>query len=294
MVRLPSLNALRAFEAAARHQSFARAAAELHVSEGAISRHVKLLEEELALPLFIRRARKVELTEHGRKFLPVLSKAFKAIATGFADVAAEAPKLRLLSQPSFSIRWLIPRLDLFRQEHPKIDVHVTTGIYEWPDAMGGGYDLAFGCGPERPEGWEAMLVVGTNMTPVCSPRLLKRHAIASPADLGQFNLLHTTPDRRDWTSWLAEFASGEVDPTSGETFPILDMAIQAAVMAQGVAMGDLTLLTDEVKTGKLVCPFPDMVLRLDADNYYAYGPSTKWNKPRVLAFRQWLEVVARD
>jgi LysR family glycine cleavage system transcriptional activator len=290
-MRLPSLNALRAFEAAARHQSFARAAAELHVSEGAISRHVKLLEEELGLPLFIRRARKVELTEHGRKFLPVLSKAFKSIAAGFADVAAEAPKLRLLSQPSFSIRWLIPRLDLFRRSHPAIEVHVTTGIYEWPEAVGGGYDLVFGCGPQCPEGWEAMLVVPTNMTPVCSPRLLESRAIAAPADLARFNFLHTTPDRRDWTNWLQEFANGEVDPMSGETFPVLDMAIQAAVMGQGVAMGDLTLLTDEVKTGKLVCPLPDLVLREDADNYYVYGPAAKWLKPRVVAFRQWLASV---
>src|SRR5262245_22292368 len=142
-MRLPSLNALRAFEAAARHQSFARAAGELHVSEGAISRHVKLLEEELGLPLFIRRARRVELTEAVRKFLPVLSKAFKAITAGVADVAAEAPKLRLLSQPSFSIRWLIPRLDRFRRSHPAIEVKITTGIYEWPEAMGGAYDLVF-------------------------------------------------------------------------------------------------------------------------------------------------------
>ena len=291
-MRLPSLNALRAFEAAARHQSFARAAAELHVSEGAISRHVKLLEEDIGLPLFIRQARRVELTEQGRKFLPVLSKAFKAIAAGLADVAAEAPKLRLLSQPSFSIRWLIPRLDRFRESHPAIEVKLTTGIYEWPEALGGGYDLAFGCGPQCPEGWEAMLVVPTSMTPVCSPRLLQGRAIAVPADLGQFNLLHTTPDRRDWTSWISNFAPGEVDPMSGETFPLLDMAIQAAVMGQGVAMGDLTLLTDEITTGKLICPLPDLVLRHDADNYYVYGPSAKWSRPRVLAFRQWLASVA--
>jgi LysR family glycine cleavage system transcriptional activator len=291
-MRLPSLNALRAFEAAARHQSFARAAAELHVSEGAVSRHIKLLEEDLGLPLFVRRARKVELTEHGRKFLPVLSKAFKSIAAGFADVAAEAPKLRLLSQPSFSIRWLIPRLDLFRQSHPATEVHVTTGIYEWPEAVGGGYDLVFGCGPRCPDGWQAMLVVPTNMTPICSPRLLESRAIAAPSDLAHFNLLHTTPDRHDWRNWLAEFASGEVDPMNGETFPVLDMAIQAAVMGQGVAMGDLTLLTDEVKTGKLVCPLPELVLREDADNYYVYGPAAKWNKPRVLAFRQWLASVS--
>jgi len=293
-LRLPSLNALRAFETAARHQSFARAAAELHVTEGAISRHVKLLEEELGLPLFIRRPRKVELTEHGRKLLPALSKAFKTIASGFADVAAEAPKLKLLSQPSFSIRWLIPRLDRFREGHPAIPVNITTGIYEWPDAIGGGYDLVFGCGPECPDGWEAMLVVPATMTPVCSPRLLKGRSIATPADLTQFNLLHTTPNRSDWKIWIAEFAADDVDAMSGETFPVLDMAIQAAVLGQGIAMGDLTLLTDELRSGKLVCPLPELELRRDADNYYAYGPSARWNRPRVLAFRQWLATLVRD
>lgn len=292
-MRLPSLNALRAFEAAARHQSFARAAAELHVTEGAISRHIKLLEEELGLPLFLRRPRKVELTEHGRKFLPVLSKAFKTIATGFAEVAAEAPKLKLLSQPSFSIRWLIPRLDLFRQRHPAIQINITTGIYEWPEAIGGGYDLAFGCGPQCPEGWEAMLVVSATMTPVCSPRLLKNKVITTPADLAGFNLLHTTPDRRDWKIWIEEFAIGDVDVMSGETFPILDMAIQAAVMGQGIAMGDLTLLADELESGKLICPLAELALRRAAEDYYVYGPSARWNKPRVLAFRQWLESVTR-
>jgi LysR family glycine cleavage system transcriptional activator len=293
-MRLPSLNALRAFEAAARHQSFARAAAELHVTEGAISRHIKLLEEEVGLPLFIRRPRKVELTEHGAKLLPSLNKAFKTIASGFAEVAAEAPKLKLLSQPSFSIRWLIPRLDEFRQSHPAIPINITTGLYEWPDAIGGGYDLAFGCGPQCPEGWEATLVVSATMTPVCSPRLLKGRSITTPADLTQFNLLHTTPNRSDWKIWIAEFARDEVDPMNGETFPVLDMAIQAAVLGQGIAMGDLTVLGEELNSGKLVCPLPQLALRRDADNYYVYGPATRWNRPRVAAFRQWLERISSE
>lgn len=291
-MRLPSLNALRAFEAAARHQSFARAAAELHVSEGAVSRHIKLLEEELGLPLFIRRPRRVELTEHGRKLLPSLTRAFKAIGQGFADVAAEAPKLKLLSQPSFSIRWLIPRLDRFRDGHPGISVNVTTGLFEWPEAAGGGYDLVFGCGPDCPEGFEAMFVAPATMTPVCSPRLLKGRGIGAPADLAGFNLLHTTPDRRDWRIWLEEFSVSDVDWMSGETFPVLDMAIQAAVMGQGIAMGELTLLGDEMAGGELVCPLPDMVLRRPSEDYYVYGPRAGWNKPRVQAFRKWLEAIA--
>ncbi len=291
-MRLPSLNALRAFEAAARHQSFARAAAELHVSEGAVSRHVKLLEEELGLPLFIRLPRKVELTEHGRKLLPSLTRAFKTMAQGFADVAAEAPKLKLLSQPSFSIRWLIPRLDRFRRDHPGIAVNVTTGLFDWPEAIGGGYDLVFGCGPDCPEGFEAMFVVAATMMPVCSPRLLEGRSIGTPGDLAGFNLLHTTPDRRDWRVWLEEFGVNDVDAMNGETFPVLDMAIQAAVMGQGIAMGELTLLNDEMASGELVCPLPDMALRRPAEDYYVYGPSAGWGKPRVQAFRKWLEAVA--
>ena len=293
-MRLPSLNALRAFEAAARHQSFARAAAELHVTEGAVSRHVKLLEEELGLPLFIRRPRQVELTEHGRKLLPTLSRAFKTIAQGCADVAAEAPKLKLLSQPSFSIRWLIPRLDRFRTDHPGIVVNVTTGLYEWPEAIGGGYDLVFGCGPDCPDGFAAMFVVPATMTPVCSPRLLKDRAVAAPTHLAGFNLLHTTPDRRDWRIWLEEFQVSDVDAMTGETFPVLDMAIQAAVLGQGIAMGELTLLDDEMANGELICPLPDLVLRRPSEDYYVYGPKASWDKPRVLAFRKWLEAVAKN
>jgi LysR family glycine cleavage system transcriptional activator len=131
------------------------------------------------------------------------------------------------------------------------------------------------------------------MTPVCSPRILKNRTIATPVDLAGFNLLHTTPNRSDWRIWIAEFAADDVDPMSGETFPVLDMAIQAAVLGQGIAMGDLTLLADELRSGKLVCPLPELALRRDADNYYVYGPSASLNRPRVLAFRQWLLAIAQ-
>jgi len=138
------------------------------------------------------------------------------------------------------------------------------------------------------------MVVPATMTPVCSPRLLKGRSIATPADLAQFNLLHTTPNRSDWKIWIAEFAVDQVDAMSGETFPVLDMAIQAAVLGQGIAMGDLTLLAQELASGKLICPLPDLALRRDAENYYVYGPSARWNRPRIAAFREWLQAVAQD
>ena len=287
-LRLPSLNSLRAFEAAARNQSFVRAAAELHVTEGAVSRHIKLLEEELGLPLFYRRPRRVELTAHGERLLPVLTRAFKAIATGVGQVAAEGRTLKLLSQPSYSIRWLIPRLDDFRAAHPQLPVHLTTAPHDWPDVMGGGFDLVFACGPARPAGWEAEKVLSAAMTPVCSPRLRHIGSLASAADLTRFNLLHTTADRRDWRVWLRSFETPEVDAMSGETFPTLDMAMQAAAMGQGVAIGDLALLGSELRSGALICPLPHLVHRADDDDYYVYGPQELWDSPRVRTFRTWL------
>lgn len=291
-MRLPSLNALRAFEAAARLESFARAAAELHVTEGAVSRHVKLLEDELGLPLFFRRPRRVELTEHGRKLLPVLSRAFRTIAAGVAQVAAEGKVLKLVSQPSYSIRWLIPRLDDFRRRHPEIQLHVTTALGDWDEIIGGGFDLAFGCGPHCPEGWEAQKIVPAAMTPVCAPRLLAGRPLKEAADLARFNLLHTTSDRRDWKVWLAHFDAPGVDAMMGETFPTLDMAMQAAVMGQGIAMGELTLLGEELGSGKLICPLPDLVYRSDDEDYYVWGPSEVWNRPRIKTFRDWLAEAA--
>lgn len=292
-VRLPSLNALRAFEAAARHESFARAAGELNVTEGAVSRHIRLLEDELGLPLFYRRPRQVELTAHGEKLLPVLTRAFKSIATGVRQVAAEGKALKLISQPSYSIRWLIPKLDDFRARHPQIPVHLTTAPHDWADIKGGGYDLVFGCGPARPEGWAAEKIVPAAMTPVCSPRLRDRGLLVTASDLARFNLLHTTADRRDWLVWLASFDTPGVDAMTGETFPTLDMAMQAAALGQGVAIGDLTLLGAELGSGALICPLPDLIHRADNDDYYVYGPQDIWDTPRIQAFRIWLQDVAR-
>ncbi|CAN5364009.1 transcriptional regulator GcvA [soil metagenome] len=293
-MRLPSLNALRAFESAARHESFARAALELHVSEGAVSRHIRLLEEELGLPLFYRRPRKVELTAHGESLLPVLSKAFKAIATGVRQVAGEGHALKIISQPSFSIRWLIPKLRDFRAIHPEIPVHVTTESHDRADLSGGGYDLAFGCGPLAPDGWHAEKITPAAMTPVCAPHLPHRAALNSAADLSRFNLLHSTTDRHDWLVWLARFGSPDDDAGQGETFQTLDMAMQAAVLGQGVAIGDLTLLGAELAAGTLICPLPGLVYRSEDEDYFVYGPLEVWDTPRVKAFRQWLRTPPSD
>jgi len=230
-MRLPPLNALRAFEAAARHQSIARAANELCVTQGAVSRHVKLLEEDLGVSLFRRLARGIELTEQGRRFLPVVSNAFESIAVGARQVASAKRDLNIICPPSFSIRWLIPRLEGFRQRFPDIEIRLTTAIYD-PDAFHlGDFDLGFDCGaPMRPDGVDAVLIGPELLTPVCAPALLDGAVLEKPEDLAAFRLLHTTPDRRDWRVWLEAYNVKSVDPLSGELFPSLDMAVRAAAM----------------------------------------------------------------
>jgi LysR family glycine cleavage system transcriptional activator len=295
-MRLPTLNALRAFEAAARHQSIARAADELCVTQGAVSRHVKLLEEELGVSLFRRLPRGIELTEQGKRFLPILTDAFESIAVGARRIASAKRDLKIICPPSFSIRWLIPRLERFRERFPDIQIRLTTAMYNWDEFYSGDFDLGFDCGDSnRPEGIEAVTIVPELLTPVCAPAMLEGESpLGRPEDLAAFKLLHTTPDRRDWTIWLEAYGVNGVDPMSGEIFPSLDMAVKAAVMGQGITMGDMILVREELETGKLICPFEDRTLTTDWEGYCLYGRTGCWDDPRAAAFKTWLLETATE
>ena len=295
-MRLPHLNALRAFEAAARHESIARAADELCVTQGAVSRHVKILEEELGVQLFRRLPRGIELTEQGRRFFPILTGAFETIAVGARQIASSKRDLKIICPPSFSIRWLVPRLEQFRERFPEIQVRLTTAMYEWDEFYSGDFDLGFDCGnSNRPDGIEAVKIVPELLTPVCAPTLLDSGpSLNVPEDLVAFRLLHTTPDRHDWSAWLKAFSVKGVDPMSGETYPNLDMAIKAAVMGQGVTMGDMALIGYELETGQLVCPFDNLMCSTDWEGYCLYGPKGCWDDPRVSAFKAWLLETAAN
>ncbi|WP_292121786.1 LysR substrate-binding domain-containing protein [Mesorhizobium sp.] len=289
-MRLPSLNALRAFEAAARHRSFARAAEELCVTEGAISRHVKLLETALQVELFRRLPRGLVLTDAGRNFQPILEAAFESIAEGARDLQRQPRHLKVICPPTFSIRWLLPRLDRFKQQWPAIDVRLTTAPFDWEIFFGGEFDLAFDCGyPNRPKDIEAVLVLQSLCTPVCSPRLLERGVpLTSPADLVHHNLLHETPDRHDWRVWAGRFAPNLLDLNSGEVLPTADMAYRAAAMGQGIAIGDLSVLHEEIASGALVQPFKDMQVCDNTEAYHLCARRDCWADPRIATFHKWV------
>jgi DNA-binding transcriptional LysR family regulator len=298
IVKLPPLNALRAFEAAARHGGFTGAADELCVTRGAVSRHVKLLEEHLGVTLFRRLPQGLELTAQGRRFHPVLTDAFGMILRGARSVSADRSELRIICPPTTSIRWLIPKLERFRARRPDVRVNITTEFFEWGDFTAGGFDLGF-CGEDdvsRPAELMAQPVFPMLITPACSPALLEGPAaLRCPEDLAKVTLLQEDPDGYYWSRWLGAFGVKGVDPLSGEYFPNLDMAVKAAVMGLGVVLGDVVLTRDEFETGQLVVPFKDLVCETKWGRICLLGLASQWDEPKVEAFRTWVaEEAARD
>ncbi|WP_264213159.1 LysR substrate-binding domain-containing protein [Leisingera thetidis] len=288
-MRLPPLNALRAFEAAARHQGFIAAAEELFVTRGAVSRQVKILEDHIGVPLFHRHARGVALTAAGQRLCPVLTDAFARVLREVEQIAADASELRVICPPTLSIRWLLPQLEQFRAAHPEIKVRLTTSFYGGKGFERAEYDLGIALQnrPGRPPDIEVQPLFEMILSPACAPSLLPALA-EGPAALAGQRLLHESPRREDWATWVQHFGVEQADPAGGEAFPNLDMATRAAVMGAGVVMADLVLCQEELARGDLVLPFPDMVCGTPDGAYALIGERQKWHDPKVAAFREWL------
>jgi LysR family glycine cleavage system transcriptional activator len=293
-MRLPPLNALRAFEAAARHGGFIEAANELHVTRGAISRHVKLLEDHLGRALFHRSARGVTLTRAGAEFLPVLTDAFRRIADGASRVA-ERMELRVICPPATSIRWLMPKLPAFRAAHPEVRLVLTTDFDDAARFDGVNFDLGFGCeGDGAASGGHLRTEpLFPNVTcPACAPALLSAHGpLASPQDLARLPLLHDRPGDL-WAEWQSVWRVPGLDTARGDGFANLDLAVKAAVMGAGLVLADLLLCREDLERGLLVLPFPDMRHTLSGGWTSLVGTSERWDDPPVRAFRIWLAAEA--
>jgi LysR family transcriptional regulator, glycine cleavage system transcriptional activator len=293
LMRLPSLNALHAFEAAARHQSFAKAALELHVSQGAISRHVKVLEEQLGIQLFRRQPQGVELTAQGKTLLPELTASFARMAKAAQQVADADREIRVASQPTLATRWLVRRLAGFQENHPHIRVALST-MCDYGDFLRGGFDLGIiHCESERgrPDEVDSFLFRQEAMAPVCAPKLISGpKPLRDPGDLIHHVLLHPCDSKVDWLRWLRVAGVEHVDAGSGLAFTTLEMAISAAIGELGVAMVDLRLIQDEVRSGRLVAPF-DIVMR-EETGYFLITQRGRFREPKITAFRDWLTAEA--
>lgn len=283
---LPPLNALPGFEAAARHLSFSKAAEELHLTHGAVSRAVRNLEDRLGVRLMLRTSRSVRLTPKGAAYAAEVREILEhlAAATGSA-VGHTSGIVNVSTIDSFAARWLMPRLSRFRRLHGEVDVRVATSE-RLADFAGDGIDLAIRCGAGRYPGLSCELLLTEEHFPVCSPKLLRgRHALRKPVDLLRHTLLHDV-FTVDWTLWLRSAGITRAPARPGPTFLSSDHAIQAAIRGEGVVLGRSALVASELAEGRLARPF---ALGLPAGfAYYVVCPPQALRRPGVRHFRDWL------
>jgi LysR family glycine cleavage system transcriptional activator len=289
--RLPSLNGLRAFEAAARHLSFTLAAAELNVTQTAISHQIKRLEDELGIRLFVRQNRTLVLTPQARDYLPGVRAAFNDLRLATDRLLRRSDNdhvLTVSTLASLAAKWLLPKLPAFQKAHPGIDVRITTST-SMVDFKSGDVDAAIRYGRGRWPGLRADWLTADHLFPVCSPALLQGDlALHTPGDLAHHTLLHSSAGYDDdWRLWLT--AAGlpiDVSKQPGLTFDMVFMTLQAAIDGLGVAVGRSTYVEGDLAKGRLVVPFD---IRLPADaGFYLVSPEASADTPKIKAFREWL------
>jgi LysR family glycine cleavage system transcriptional activator len=298
--RLPPLNALRAFEAAARHLNFSRAADELSVTPGAVSQQIQNLEDYVGVALFKRTPKGLLLTDPAQIALPALREAFDRLAeaASMLTAAVDGRRLTVTVPPSFASKWLLPRLGAFEALHPDVDVWVSAGM-ELTDFASGEVDLAIRYGAGRYPGLEVIRLMQETVIPVVSPELLADNPLEDLGDLAGAVLLHDgSPDADescpDWTMWLAARGVRGVDGSRGPRFNQSSLVIEAAVGGRGVALAKRALAQADLEAGRLVSPF-QISTAVDFA-YYAVYPKAKGRLPQVKAFVSWLvgEAEAHD
>jgi LysR family glycine cleavage system transcriptional activator len=294
--RLPPLNALRAFEAAARHLNFSRAADELSVTPGAVSQQIQNLEDYVGAALFKRTPKGLLLTDAAQTALPALREAFDRLAeaASLLTAAVDGRRLTLTAPPSFAAKWLVPRLGAFEKAHPQVDVWLSAGI-ELVDLTAGEVDIAIRYGGGRYPGLEIRRLMSETVIPVASPEHLEANPLTSPGDLSNHILLHDgSPDLDDscpdWSMWLAARGLKGVDGNRGPRFNQSSLVIEAAVNGRGVALAKRTLAQADLEAGRLVAPL-QIATAVDFA-YYLVHPKAKGRLPQVKAFVSWIEAEA--
>jgi LysR family glycine cleavage system transcriptional activator len=294
--RLPSLNGLRAFEAAARHLSFTLAASELNVTQTAISHQIRRLEAELGIRLFIRQNRALALTPEARDYLPGVRAAFNdlRLATDRLLRKDDDKVLTVSTLASLAAKWLLPRLTDFQEQHPGIDVRITTST-SLVDFQRDNVDAAIRYGRGQWPGLRADWLMADELFPVCSPSLLRGDKpLRQPEDLKGYPLLHTSnANSDDWRLWLtAAGLPADIARQPGITFDMIFMTIQAAIDGIGVAMGRTSYVQDDIAKGRLVVPFK-IALPADA-GFYLVAPEGRREAPKLAAFRDWMLAATQN
>jgi LysR family glycine cleavage system transcriptional activator len=296
--KLPPLNAIRAFEAAARCRGFQAAGLELNVSANAVGRLVKVLEEWLGVPLFRRLARGVALTMAGQAYLARMAPLLDQLAEATADLQRleTSKRLTVSAMPSFVARWLVPRLGRLTEQHPDLDVRILASV-PVTDFSREEIDIAIRLGPGIYRGLTTELLLAEEFYPVCSPSLLaKGPPLRTPADLSRHVLLHDEweariPDQLDWARWISEIGIRGVDAQRGIRFSFSHMTLQAAAAGQGVALASSALVGEDLKTATLVRPFGPLSVK-GPYGFFLVCPEGTGDRKKVAAFRDWARAEA--
>jgi len=294
--RLPPLNALRAFEAAARHLNFSRAADELSVTPGAVSQQIQNLEDYVGVSLFKRTPKGLLLTDAAQTALPALRDAFDRLAeaSSLLTAAVDGRRLTLTAPPSFAAKWLVPRLKRFEEVYPQVDVWLSADM-DIVDFAAGEIDLAIRYGAGRYPGLELQRLLTETVLLVASPALIAENPLAGLEDLAHHILLHDgSPDADescpDWSMWLAARGVKGVDGTRGPRLNQSSLVIEAAAGGRGVALAKRTLAQDDLDAGRLVAPL-QIATAVDFA-YYLVHPKAKGRLPQVKAFVTWISAEA--
>ena len=287
--RLPPLNALRVFETAARHLSFTRASEELYVTQAAVSHQIKALEEYLGIKLFRRQNRALFLTEEGQSYFLDIKDTFTSLVDATERLFARGSKgsLTVSLSPSFAIQWLVPRLALFSDLYPDIDVRIKAVDMD-DGSLTDDVDVAIYYGRGKWKDLHAEKLHTEYLVPVCSPLLLlnPNKPLKTPSDLTLHTLLHDT-SRRDWTEWFKQVNISGINVNQGPIFSHTSMVLQAAVHGQGVALGHSVLAQPEIDAGRLVLPFTQVLVSKNA--YYVVCREEQYDLGKIVAFREWMQ-----
>jgi DNA-binding transcriptional LysR family regulator len=295
---MPSLDLLEGFEAAARHLSFTKAGEELFLTQSAVSRQIKDLEDQLGVRLFERRHRALALTEAGQQFYAATAQVLTTMRSATERLRAASGRKRPLSVTttnSFAALWLIPRLAGFTRTHPGVDVRITADT-RVQDLERDGLDLAIRHGPPSLAGPNAVRLFGERVFPVCSPKLLKKNPLREPGDLKNHCLLHyDDPEVRHpwlhWKTWLEVAGIPGLKPAATLSFSGYEQIIPAAVAGHGVALGRTPLVKDLIAAKELVAPFTSSADPARA--YFAITSPSAANRPEVAGFVEWLKEEAK-
>lgn len=287
------MSLLCAFEAAARHESFSAAAVELHLTQSAVSRQIRALEEQLGAALFIRERQSVRLSPAGQAYVLEIRDALTHIfnATLAFRTNPQGGGLNLAILPTFGTRWLAPRLPEFLDSHPGITISLTTRLAQF-DFKQETIDAAIHFGAPHWPGAELTFLMSETVVPACSPALLTQFGFRQPQDLLNAPLLHLASRPHAWRQWFTQAGVATMH-SPGMVFDQFAVAAQAAVAGIGVALLPRFLIARELQQGDLVCAFPDLPDMESAERYYLACPSSRADYPPLQAFRRWLEGAAQ-